>query len=212
MISDKIQIVEGFYWPINSTKTFSSVKETNNMCDILSPLCKNKNTMIQAGGNCGVTLKPFVSEFKNIYTFEPDAVNFLCMTLNLPYENVHKFQSCVGSKHMMVGMANDFAEDCGSHFVSTIGKIPVLKIDDLCLSDCDLIMLDIEGYEYQGLLGGVETITKYKPVLCLEFCVAWLERAGTNINEIENYLEKFGYKHTYSYETSYSTDRIYTVE
>jgi hypothetical protein len=41
-------------------------------------------------------------------------------------------------------------------------------IDDLDLSSCDFIMLDTEGYEYNVLLGAMQTIEKFQPLISLE--------------------------------------------
>ena len=83
-------------------------------------------------------------------------------------------------------------------------------IDDLNLTECDLIMLDVEGYELHALNGAIETIKKYGPVICIEHAACWLERYNTSINEIENLLiDKLGYIYATSFSTAYSTDRIY---
>lgn len=42
------------------------------------------------------------------------------------------------------------------------------RIDDLGLEECDLIHLDIEGYEEKALEGAIETIKKFKPTIVTE--------------------------------------------
>jgi hypothetical protein len=42
------------------------------------------------------------------------------------------------------------------------------RIDDLNLPSCDLIHLDVEGYEAAALQGAIETIKKFKPVVIIE--------------------------------------------
>jgi hypothetical protein len=49
------------------------------------------------------------------------------------------------------------------------GTIPTFKIDDLNLSVCDLIHLDIEGFEGFAIQGALETINRCKPIIALEF-------------------------------------------
>ena len=48
------------------------------------------------------------------------------------------------------------------------GHIPCLTIDILDLHACDLIQLDVEGFEYRILQGAVRTIEKYRPVIAAE--------------------------------------------
>jgi len=209
--SEQITQIDGYFWPKSSVNTLKPTIQTLGMMQALSPHLKNKNVMVQAGGNCGVTLLPFVSEFKNIYTFEPDPINFSCLNLNLPFTNVNKIQACLGEEHKLVNIDLGYGSDIGSFFVSGKGKIPMFKIDDLVLEECDLIMLDTEGYEYYSLLGAVDTIKKYKPVICFEYYEAWLARFGSSLNQIENLLvNELGYKKTDAYRTTYSTDLIYT--
>ena len=66
-----------------------------------------------------------------------------------------------------------------------------MLIDDLNLPGCDLIQLDLEGYEFYALQGGIETIKKHKPVIVIE--TVWSERYGIKLNEIENWLKSLGY-------------------
>lgn len=210
-ILEQITQIDGYFWPKNSENTFKLTMQTLGMSSTILPHLKNKNVMIQAGGNCGLTITPFVEEFKNIYTFEPDPINFLCLNNNLPFTNVNKIQACLGEEHRLVNIDLGWGTDRGSFFVSGKGKIPMFKIDDLKLDECDLIMLDTEGYEYYSLLGGIETIKKYKPVICFEYYDEWLARFGSSLQQIENLLiNELGYKRTDTYRTSYSVDLIYT--
>ncbi len=56
-----------------------------------------------------------------------------------------------------------------------------MKEKELKLDRLDFIKLDIEGYEQFAILGGLETIKKFKPVITLE---SWLNHKGQiNINE-----------------------------
>ncbi len=201
---------EGLIWPINGDVTYDwlsrETKEQGGHLSVLSKYLKKMNVMIQAGGNCGLTLIPFMDKFDRIYTFEPDPLNFYCLVNNLSKKNVYKVQGCLGEDNRMVDMVNPCSNNDvgGYHVGSSVGTIPKFKIDDLQLEKCDLIMLDIEGYEYNALLGGVQTIAKYRPVVCVE-CCSWLSRFGASTQHIDTLLARFGYK----YMESYFQDRIY---
>jgi|688.fasta_scaffold309487_2 FkbM family methyltransferase len=197
----------GFYWAANGSYTYDVLSRDNKHLEHIQPHLKNTNTMVQAGGNCGLVLEPFVSVFQDIYTFEPDPLNFYCLNLNITSPNVHKFQACLGDSHKLVAMGNLYDNDNGAFYVKSSGKIPTFTIDDLNLDTCDLIMLDIEGYEVNALKGAKDTIEKYKPVICVEAYSEWLSRYGSSIDDLEKTIFQFGYRYASSY--SPTSDRIY---
>lgn len=211
-MKEQISEIDGNYWPTKFTKEYSAMKEADGMIENVLPYVQQRDIMVQAGGNCGVALKPFIEVFQTIYTFEPDPINFYCLNLNLPYSNVIKIQSCLGNDHQLIKLENNFVDSCTAFFVSTLkegAKIPMFKIDDLNLNRCDLILLDIEGYEQNALLGGENTIKKFKPVLCLEFYEPWMQRYSSSSSSIINLLSEWGYKLVSEYRTSYSVDIIF---
>jgi hypothetical protein len=73
------------------------------------------------------------------------------------------------------------------------------------LEICDLIHLDIEGYEKKALLGGRKTIERCNPVVVIEFYKPWLNRYGTTIEEINDFLCSLNY----SYLCEIQGDRVY---
>lgn len=54
-------------------------------------------------------------------------------------------------------------------------KVDLVTIDSLHLDQLDFIKLDIEGYEPNAILGGIETISKYKPIIVVE---CWANHQG----------------------------------
>jgi hypothetical protein len=87
----------------------------------------------------------------------------------------------------------DRPNDTGGVHIAGDGYIPSIKIDDLNLTDCNLIQLDVEGYELNALLGGIKTIKKYKPVLCIEFCEKWLNRYNSTSENVLAFLKEINY-------------------
>ena len=85
------------------------------------------------------------------------------------------------------------------------GHVPTIVIDSLNLTGCDLIQLDIEGYEYKALLGAKNTIQKYKPVLCVEFCEKWLNRYNDDSEKVLLLLNELGYSQV----GEYGVDKIF---
>lgn len=160
---------------------------------------KQRKICVQAGGYCGIYPKLFSQMFDMVYTFEPDPDNFFCLTLNCKGDNVIKNQAALGEKHEMVNVYRQVESNRGMHVVvpNTASVVPTYRIDDLMLPYCDLIMLDVEGYEIFILRGAEETIAKFKPVVVVE---------DTNA-DIEELLKKYGYTKR---ATSYR-DTVYAV-
>ena len=204
-IIEKVSINSaGYTWPNNGGYTWSALSKELDHLSHLLPFLQKTNVMIQAGGNCGLVVKQFVDTFKSIYTFEPDPVNFYCLNVNLPFTNVNKIQACLGNEHNMVELAQPSQDDVGSYYVKSGSIIPILKIDDIKLAECDLIMLDIEGYELNALKGGEETILKYKPILCIEILDAYLNRFNATADEAFKYItDTLGYFEVGRYASDY---------
>jgi FkbM family methyltransferase len=196
-------------WPIADENSWQGQNEYQNLHEHVLPYVKTKNVMIQAGGNCGFMLSKFVDHFKTVYTFEPDPINFYCLNQNVTQDNVIKMQCCLGSNNEPVKVQQLIRpgrlHDTGGVHIAGAGYTPSITIDSLNLPECDLIQLDIEGFELNALIGGLKTIEKFKPILCIEFCEKWLNRYDSSSEKIENLLNDLGYEH----KETCGVDRIY---
>jgi FkbM family methyltransferase len=132
---------------------------------------KGTKVVVQAGGNVGYFPHYYAKKFERVYTFEPDSRTFKCLVHNVPEDNVIKIQAGLGKKTGEWITMKQHIEHSGQTSVDTTkhgGVVPVLALDDLNLDACDLIQYDLEGYEYNALLGSIETIKKYSPVISIE--------------------------------------------
>ena len=131
---------------------------------------KGRDVVVQAGGNCGLYPRLLSNIFQVVYTFEPDPLNFYCLTRNCQKDNIVKYQAALGSDHSSISVHRHTQENVGMHQVTKNqdGFLMQLKIDDLDLRYCDLICLDIEGYEINALNGATETLKKFKPTVVVE--------------------------------------------
>lgn len=159
--------IDGDWWPEGDTKCRPAVMGTFTDADYAIALCNGREVAVQAGGNCGMWPRYLAKKFSTVYTFEPDITNFLCLNLNVPESNVIRLQAALGDKPRGISMIHT-PDNIGAHRVGSKGNIPVMKIDDMRLPACDLIQLDVEGYEVHALRGAVHTIDNFKPVIMLE--------------------------------------------
>ena len=194
---NSVEIRDGWYWPKTDKRCWEYMLNHPNLPAIVTEYVdkKHRKTVIQAGGNAGFYPKQFSSLFDTVYTFEPDWLNFYCLNLNAPYENVIKTNGCLGNVYQLISLAIK-EKNRGKNFVNGSGRIPTYKIDDLKLNSCDLIQLDVEGFEYYALSGGIETIKAYKPVIVLEIWDRLNDRFEKNLNEkLYGLLDHLGYRH-----------------
>jgi len=139
---------------------------------------KNYDTVVTAGTNCGMYARLYAKRFKHVFAFEPEPVAFTCMVNNNPFDHVIKMNCALGNAHGIVGLYRVSQEGPGDPNMN-IGmnvlqppseqfQIPMITIDSLNLMSCDLIALDVEGYEQHVLEGAQQTIKKFKPVIIAE--------------------------------------------
>lgn len=133
---------------------------------------KEKRLIITAGANMGIHVRAYASMFNYVYAFEPHWLNFYCMSYNCPYDNVFKFQMALGDK-IKRSYINENKNNMGANRINETAAdqhkmLPMITIDSLDLPYCDMIQLDVEGYESKILKGAEKTIKKYKPVIVIE--------------------------------------------
>ena len=77
-------------------------------------------------------------------------------------------------------------------------KVAMTTIDRFArkekLTRLDFLKADIEGWELRMLVGGAETIKRYRPVMMIELDDSRLIRAGDNLSAIWNMLCAWRYR------------------
>lgn len=192
------EIIErnGFFWPSDdhecSAVTPITVSDVYRIMDYVP----EKGLAVQAGGNVGFWPKRMAEQFEKVITFEPDALNYKCLKLNCTEGNIESFNAALGARPGTASLDVE-AGNCGAHSISNrtedAKKFIVMTIDNMNLERCDLIQLDIEGYELFALKGAAATIEKYHPVIVIEHKPLLAEKYGIAANDIADYLGGFGY-------------------
>lgn len=187
---EQTEIVEiaGYTWTkITQDQAFRDIVEGfMEMKERYYEPVKKFDVVVQAGGYCGVFARILSDKFGAVYTFEPEPMNFYCLVQNCQVDNVIKAQAALGKEHGLITVCCQLPNNRGMNYVrfQENSAIPSYRIDDLALKDCDLIVLDTEGFEYNILQGAEKTIDKFRPVISVE---------DTN-SHIENFLRNFDYE------------------
>ena len=178
---------DGWLWPLGDDGLWDGPKENwHEFKHNITRHCKQFKVAVQAGGACGMYPRLLAEMFETVYTFEPSAVSFHCLIHNCARERIVKFNAALGESHQMIEVKYSDKSNVGMNTVkpATDGFVPVLVVDDLELQHCDLIMLDVEGYEINALLGAGHTISKFKPLVTCE---------NGSTADIQRFMEDLGY-------------------
>lgn len=144
---------------------------------------KQREVVVTAGACCGMHVRFYAKQFSRVYAFEPDPLNFHCMVNNAQYDNVIKLNAALGDKNGLIRVNRGGMGNVGTHTVSEGGIVPCFALDTLNLDACDLIQLDVEGYELNVVHGAIETIKRFWPVITAE-----------NGHKCEDFLTSIGYE------------------
>lgn len=189
------ELRDNWWWPKYDVACYKYLKKRETIPQLVSEFCTKKEVVIQAGGNAGMYVAKYSDIFSTVYTFEPDPLNFYCLTKNTP-SNVIKFQACLGNSTDFVNLSFNYENpkkpNSGGFGVHGTGPIPTMVIDNFNFQTCDLIHLDIEGYEKFALLGALKTIERCSPVIALELNGLG-ERYQSSDNEVISLITSLGY-------------------
>lgn len=180
----------GLWWPDydhNPVKNVALVKRNLTDIDIAAARCASRRVCVQAGAHAGLWPKRLSELFGQVYAFEPDLPLYECAVKNLAgIENVTLVHGALGAAP---GRAMfEYRSSAGSGRLTEAGtlEVPVSTIDDLNLTSCGVIYLDVEGTEPEVLRGAARTIAKFSPILHVEL----LPCARDDIGAM---MEGFGY-------------------
>lgn len=166
------------HWPWDRMKGSAaclkwSFRDLRGLDEVLE-LVPGRTVVVQAGGNLGIFPKRLAEEFASVITFEPDPKLFAILRKNAPEPNIRAVWAALGETNNPVAVSSKRRDSTGKPdhegltHVCGDGAIPQLRLDQLSLAVCDLIYLDIEGYELHALRGAVETIARCRPVIAIE--------------------------------------------
>ncbi|HUY90883.1 MAG TPA: FkbM family methyltransferase [Pirellulales bacterium] len=160
-------------------------------------------TALDVGAKIGahtLALARLVGPTGRVLAFEPQRSAYYSLCGNVAQNNLDQVachQAVVGaaagkinvplldSRHEQNFGALDLSQDFSS---AATHSAPVVRIDDLGLSACHFIKLDVEGMERQALEGAVETIRRFRPLLYVE------DDQAAKSHALHELLDSLGYE------------------
>lgn len=168
----------------------------------LNSFLKSDSVFLDLGANIGIYSLQASKKLSNtgkIISFEPFSINFDLLKKHIDWanlsqvklekkavRNINGFLTLYHDKQaknlgMVTATYSEFAdkEDVEQITIDTY-------VEQEKLSKIDVIKIDIEGFEYETLLGMEKTLSKFKPVILMEVL--------TDNSPAETYLQQFGYQ------------------
>jgi FkbM family methyltransferase len=147
---------------------------------LLFQVLKPGGVAIDVGANVGthtVALAKHVTASGVVIAFEPQRLTFQLLCANVALNalvNVKCVNAAAGniSGHTLIPTLDPTVEqNIGA--LKSVGheqgeRTDLLRIDDLALTRCHLIKIDVEGFESQVLAGARATVRAHRPVLFVE--------------------------------------------
>ena len=202
----------------------NNIQWNNNILFIIAKLIKKFNLkhFLNIGCHIGTVALPISKYIEKVTAIEAYPLTFEHLEENIKInniENIQVFNLAIGDENKKIYFLdaenNRIKNNTGGMHVITDDDIlnkrlssnihskkysnKMKKLDDLNISNFDILLADVEGKEYELLKGGKNKIIKYKPIIIVEI---WgnnkrnLESMQTSNDEIINYVINLGYKLT----------------
>lgn len=142
----------------------------NQYFDDFVKFSDKNEVFVDCGGYDGDTTLKFIrlnQDYKKIYYFEPALFEYEKSITNLAnYSNIIFFNKAVSRTNSVVKFNNMLKS---SNKIDDEGDflIDAVKLDDVLPEPVSYIKMDIEGAEYDALIGAKETILKSRPKLAV---------------------------------------------
>jgi len=187
-------ISQGVIYEENVTHFFTT-KLTENM------------TFLDIGANIGwysLLAAKLLKDNCKIYAFEPFSENaklLLASKSKNNFNSINVIQAAAGNQFGTVafgasgsnGQCKELADQPES--VLTSDTVNMVRIDNIVREKVDLIKIDIEGAEYNAMLGYIDTIKNSLPIIISEFTpTAMPSICGIKWDEYLKFIVNLGYK------------------
>lgn len=177
-------------------------------------------TVIEVGANMGTHTVGLARKCAPglLYAFEPQPRVFQIMCANLAMNDIGNVRAIPDASGAEAGWATMPVVDYGTQYnfgsvslESTTQPVAetavrVTPIDDLPLSACSLIKVDVEGWECEVIRGAAKTIARFRPLLYVENDRA--DRQG----ELIDLIDGLGYRQYWHTPPLYSPNNYNGVQ
>lgn len=141
----------------------------------------------------------------SIYSFEPREEYFYLLSKNISKNNIDNVIILNNALGHITGPVefsndnntiydyNDLIEINLGTLISNTKTYHILTLDSLHLLQCNILFIDLDGFAYTVLIGGIKTIKKFKPIICYRNVTSILPFIRQENNSCKELLEKMEY-------------------
>lgn len=155
---------------------------------------------VDVGSHVGFWAWDMAQRFKQVVCFEPVKANYECLVKNVAeFDNLKLHNVAVGDVAATCTVHADRQRpgNSGSYYVmpDATGSVDMVTLNQMALPGCDLLKIDVEGFELNVLKGATEVLQTYRPVIIME-CTDRKFRGRYEIPEgaAQRWLQKRGYR------------------
>jgi FkbM family methyltransferase len=178
--------------------------------DLIKKIVKPGMKILDIGANIGYYTTIFgklVGDNGEVWAFEPVAryreQNLWHIQANHLQDHVHLFDFALSDKSETTEITIDRVS-ATMHHVSydkrNILENEIIRLDTLdnvsealALPKIDFIKMDTDGHEPYVLKGAKKFFEIHRPVMVIEFAQLWLDRANSDVRELKDILDSYGY-------------------
>lgn len=189
---------------------------------LLRSVVAQSSVMLDIGANAGIysTIMEDVVGSENLYIFEP--LPHLYRVLKKRFANAHVFDLALSDKDEIRNIRVPFIEGARVDARATFNShtesnqtgseelaVQLLSLDSFAktanLKSIELMKIDVEGHELAVINGGVETITRFKPLILIEI---ESRHHQFPITEIFSQFEGLGYEGYYLHPSVFKLNNV----
>ena len=178
----------------------------------LFELVKSDMVIIDVGVNIGTTILKFAKYAENgkVIGFEPDIEMYAKAKKNIAlnnFKNILLIDKGLGNETMRLKLYRVHENNPGMNRILDSGQIDcnydfteieVIKLDDFTrdnnIEKIDLIKIDVEGYEFNVIQGGIEVLKKMRPIFFVELVDRNLRENNTSEEQLVRFFENYNYQ------------------
>ncbi len=221
--SDRLQIVAPYHGQLLIHLDVQSWVERKILCKgyyepwvsgFLARTLKPGHIALDIGANIGchtLVMASSVGEKGRVLAFEPNPKMLTRLRANVRlngFEQVDLFATALGNQSgsgsIFIPADTEHNQGVASMHRCNLASgsqevsIAVQSLDDVVrekrLQRVDLIKMDVEGHEWEVLLGAKQTLERFRPILVFEFSHRQWRNAGFSPEQVEELLSEFGYQ------------------
>jgi len=185
------------------------IRQTHTFCEYylleyIKDILPEGHTIIDAGANFGnetIYFSKFLN-YQRIFSFEPHPANFELLRMNTAkLLNVDIFDVALGDTLGYVSLQESTTDMNDIHTIPG-NEIRIKPLDYYNFQNVDLMKLDVQGFEPNILIGGIETIRRCRPYIFVEVHYNDCSEISDLLTSLDYRFVKEGFNEMHEYSPS----------